>query len=195
MLVWYCLILTFFSDFIYIYIHSTCTYNIQYRKKENKTIRIVRHDKKERKNRTKTKICFIYVKCFYVVIIWLVNSNWKKSNIIFTIIWQFKIYIFSSSDHPANKRNKRQCRFNAGPLHTTPAQHQSNTWPMRRVYWTIAPIDITTEQDIRPPNAGHHSTNTGRTLRACRGYRWPFVCDAGPHSAWRQTRHGYQILG
>ena len=30
----------------------------------------------------------------------------KNCNIIFTIIWKFKIYIFSSSDHPANKRNK-----------------------------------------------------------------------------------------
>ena len=93
----------FFLDFINIYIHST--HNIQYRKKRRQD---VRHDKK---NRTKTKIWYINVTCFYEVIIWLDNKNWKKrlkkiSNIIFTIIWKFKIYIYSSSDHPANERHK-----------------------------------------------------------------------------------------
>ena len=93
-----------------------------------------------------------------MVIIWLVNKNWKnrsnekRSNIIFTIIWKIKSYIFSSFDH--KRETQAECLFNAGPPPTTPARHQINTRPMRRVYWAIALTVITTKQDIRPHNAG-----------------------------------------
>ena len=86
------------------------------------------------------------MRCFYVVIILLVDKNhdnMKVQNLYFFVIWS-----------PNKRETQAQCRLNAGPPPTTPARHQINTRPMRCVYWAIAPIFITTKQDIRPPNVG-----------------------------------------
>ena len=88
-----------------------------------------------------------------------------------------------------------QCRFNAGPPPTTPAQHQINTRPMRLL--SNSPhrhhnkTRYTSTQrrynaDPAPQTVGQHCTITGRTLRACRG-------DHKPHT-YKSSHHPQEVL-
>ena len=133
------------------------------------------YKKKQNKNKNMLHLCEVFLRVFFI---WLVNRNWKKSNIIFTIIWKFKIYIFMSSDHPANKRNKP----NADSMTVHCLRRQSGTkstlgrWvsllcnsPHRHHNKTrYTSTQCRYNADPAPRTVGQHCSNTTRTLRACR---------------------------
>ena len=78
-------------------------------------------------------------------------------------------------------------------------QHQTSASSMPRVCWASG---------LAVHTAGRHRSNARYTdtlpaiptipaqyFESMLGLCWPDAWDAGPHSAWRQTRHGNLILG
>ena len=121
---------------------------------------------------------------------------------------------------PGKHETLTQCWTKSGPSSATLAQHQTSTgstprvcgsgsaYCWRRVQANTDPISVKCWASVA--GAGQYLFSPSQYLMlavpACWWYRldalnqswvkcWPSICDAGPHSAWRQTRHGNPILG
>ena len=187
--------------FFLVFLTFTFTVHTIYSTEKKKRRQYVRHDKKKQKNRTITKIWYIYGRCFYVVIILLVNTNWKKRSneikevILYSIIiYKFKIYIFSSSDHPANERHKPNA--DSMPVHrlrrrpgTKSTLGQcvvsilSNSLHRNHNKTRYMSTQRRYNADPAPQTVGQDCTNTRRMLRAWRD-------DHKPHTYKRYLHIG-----